>query len=268
MSWKSLLPKKVTVDQLSFEQCRAFSDYYKILTRKVGGPVGYRVFYRFKLHLLMFGMCCIQENRYPALNRCYEELTDYFLTDIFDNEWMVYSWMFCDFPVEKNGDQTVLDYFYEFLTSQEQTMPKSELAHLDAFYKAMRGSRLGLYEEILSTKKVTKFREMFTGKVINTVRSVPDYESGELFVGRIVSHLGNSFLIHDPRCFPPLVKQTVKQMYKDKFFYISDTMEDAVDYDAFMRLAGPYTMSVTNSDDQVPVLSPDHYKVYYREVRF
>jgi len=264
MSWKSLLPKKITVDQLSFEQCRAFSDYYKILTRKVGGPVGYRIFYRYNLHLLMYGMCCIDENKFPALNRCHDELSEYFLTDTFDNEWMVYLWIFCDFPAEKNSNRTTLDYFYDFLTGKENTTPKAERVHLDAFYQAMSNSRLGLYEEILSTKKVTKFRELFSGKVISTFRSVPDYESGELFVGRIVSYLGNSFLIHDPRCFPPTVKGAVEKMYKDKFFYISDTMDDAVDYDAFMRLAGPYTMSVTNADADVPVLSPDQYEIYYR----
>lgn len=264
MSWKSLLPKKVDVNQLSFDQCRAFSDYYKTLTRKVGGPVGYRIFYRYNLHLLMYGMCCIQENRYPALNRCFDELSGYFLTDIFDNEWMVYLWVFCDFPVEKDNDKTVLDDFYNFLIENENSIPKSERSHLDGFYQAMGRSRLGLYEEILSTKKVTKFREMFSGKVISTVRSVPDYESGEIFVGRVVSYLGDSFLAHDPRNFPPSVKQAVMQMYADKFFYISDTRDDAIDYDAFMRLAGPYTMAVTNSDTRVPVLSPDHYEVYYR----
>ncbi len=264
MSWKSLLPKKVDVDQLTFEQCLAFSNYYKVLTRKRGGPVGYRIFYRYNLHLLMYGMCCIQEEKYPALNRCYEELSGYFLTDVFDNEWMVYLWVFCDFPIEKDSERSVLDCFFEFLTENEGSIPKSEVVHFHGFYQAMASSRLGLYEEILSTKKITKFREMFTGKVISAVRSVPDYESGEIFVGRIVSYLGDSFLIHDPRNFPPAAKQAVAQMYADKFFYISDTMDDAVDYEAFMRLAGPYTMAVTNVDTRVPVLLPDHYEVYYR----
>lgn len=212
----------------------------------------------------MYGMCCIQESKYPALNRCYDELSGLFLTDIFDNEWMVYTWMLCDFPVEENSNQTVLDHFYAFLTNHENAIPNSERDHLEGFYNAMSSSRLGLYEEILSTKKITKFREMFNGKVINTVRSVPDYESGELFIGRIVSYLGSSFLIHDPRCFPPEAKQAVQQMFKDKFFYLSNTMDDSIDYEAFMRLAGPYIMSVTNSDTQVPILSPDHYQIYYR----
>lgn len=263
MSWKSLLPPKLKASNLSFEQCHAFSEYYKLLTRKLKGPIGYRLFYQYSLHLLFYGMCCIEEEKYPALNRCYNDLSRYFLNDEFDNEWMIYFWMLCDFPLERGSDRTAIDSFRDFLLEKDDKLPDVERAHREAFFRQLGKSRLGFYQEVMSTKKVTRFRELFTGKVISTVRSVPDYDSGEIFVGRIVSYLDDSFLIHDPRNFPPGSKPALEDMLRHKFFYVSETDEEAVDYDLFMRKAGPYVMSVTNSDPAMPVLLPDHCEQYY-----
>lgn len=263
MSWKSLLPPKLKASDLSFEQCRAFSEYYKLLTRKLKGPVAYRLFYQYSYHLLFYGMCCIEEKKYPALNRCYEDLSVYFLNDLFDNEWMVYFWMLCDFPLEQGSDRTVIDSFRDFLLENDDKLSSIERTHREAFCQRLGKSRLGFYQEIMSTKKVTRYKELFTGEVITTVRSVPYYESGEIFVGRIVSYLDDAFLIHDPRNFPPGSTPALENMLSAKFFYISETSDDAVDYDLFMRKAGPYVMAVTNPDSSVPVLMPDHYESYY-----
>lgn len=261
MTWKSILPPGLKVNDLTFEECRNFSQYYKALTRKFKGPISAQIFYRLNLHLATFGICCVMENRFPPVTRAHEVLAEHFINEDFD-EQMLMNWLFCDFPVERDGDKMVIDYFHDFMADIPRT--DGEQQHVDAFCKRLKKSRLGLYEEIQSTKKATRFKELFTGKVINTVRSVPDYEKGELFVGRIVGHLGDKFLIHDPRCFPPEHKEIVREMYAAKFHYIQETFDDAKDYDQFMRLAGPYTMSVTCGDPNVPIFSPDVYEEFYQ----
>ena len=110
---------------------------------------------------------------------------------------------------------------------------------------------------------MVRFRGLFAGKVISAVRVVPDYENGEIFVGRIVSYLDDAFLIHDPSNFPADSKPALENMLRDKFFCVSETFDDAVDYDFFLRKAGAYVMAVTNPDPSVPVLMPDHYEIYY-----
>src|SRR5262249_47659874 len=111
--------------------------------------------------------------------------------------------------------------------------------------------------------KVTKFRELFTGKVISTVRSVPDYDRGEIFLSRIVSYLGDAFLIHDPKNFPAEMKAPLEEMIRDKLFYLANSGNDAADYEKFMKLAGPYLMSVTNNEEDCPIFNPDDYLCYY-----
>lgn len=266
MSWTSILPKEIDIKQLNFEQCRDFKNFYSLLTEEVGGPPGYQIFHRFKLHLLFYGICCLEEKSYPQLNKCWSALEPYFLTSEYDNEWLVYFWIFCDFPLEEGSDKTILDHFYDFVTQTESKMlAEADQVHFDQFVKQLKGSRLGLYQETLSTAKVTKFKELFTGEVISTVRSVPDYERGEIFLGRIVSYLGDSFLIHDPRNFPGEAKTALENMVRNKLFYISDSGNEAEDYVQFMRLAGPYWMSVTHNDenDEVPIFDPNEYKMYY-----
>lgn len=263
MNWKNILPKEIKVDQLSLEQCRAFKRLYSMLTESVGGPRGYRIFYRFSMHLLFYATYCRVEGIFPALNRCWTELDKHFLTPEYDNEWLVYFWMLCDFPLEKDGAKTFLDNFQEFMTDKEYGLSAADREHFEQFFQQLRASRLGFYQEILSTAKITKFRELFTGKVISTIRSVPEYDSGEIFVGRIVSYLGDAFLIHNPNNFPPKAKAAVERMIRDKLFYLADSGNDVADYEKFMKLAGPYLMSITNSDEDCPIFDPNEYLRYY-----
>lgn len=49
-------------------------------------------------------------------------------------------------------------------------------------------------------------------------------------------------------------------------FYVSD--EDAplvAQYESFMKLAGPYWMSCVTTNDEAPILPPDHYRTYLSE---
>ena len=263
MNWKKILPKEIDVDQLSFEQCRAFKQAYAMLTDSVGGPPGYQIFYRFSMHLLFYAVCCRVENTFPALTRCWRELEKHFLTPQFDNEWFVYFWLLCDFPLSSENDRTLLDYFHEFMLTEATGLSALDREHLENFLQQLGASRLGFYQEIRSTAKLTKFRELFTGKLISSIRSVPDYLPGEIFLGRIVSHLGDTFLIHNPNNFPAQAKASVERMISNKFFYLAESGNAVADYENFMKLAGPYLMSITNDDDDCPIFDPNHYLRYY-----
>ena len=263
MNWKSILPREIDIKQLNFDQCRTFKQFYAMLTESVGGPPGYQIFYRFSLHLLLYGLCCLDEKKFPALNRCRDALAPHFLTPAYDNAWLVFFWIFCDFPLTNEGGTTVLDHFDDFMAKEASGLSKVNREHVGQFVAQLKASRLGFYQEISSTSKTTKFRELFTNRVISTVRSVPDYGRGEIFVGRIVAYLGDAFLIHDPRNFPAEYKDSLENMIRNKLFYIFESGNDSKDYERFMKLAGPYLMSVTHNDQDCPIFDPDEYATYH-----
>ena len=125
----------------------------------------------------------------------------------------------------------------------------------------MRGSRFGLYQEILSSKKTTKFRELITGKTINTLRSIDHYEKGEIFLTRLVEYKGNIFQFGDPKCWPSNYKFQLENNIKNKLeFCEGKSIKEK--YDNFMRIAGPYWMSCVTTNTSFPILEPDHYKDY------
>lgn len=260
-NWKTILPPGLSVSQLSLEECRRFKQFYDLLNQEVSGPPGFRIFHSFLYHLLFYGLCCLEEKKFPALNQCWEELNPLFGGKEYDNEWLFYCWLFCDFPLNLQDKKTVIDHFGEFIFSQGGSPDNEE--HLRQFCAIMKSSRLGLYQERLSSSKVTKVSELFTCQVINTVRSVPNYESGEIFVTRIVSYLGDAFQIHNAQSYPAEYKEALTDMVERKLFYIAETGHPAQDYAQFMKLAGPYWMSCTHPDQSIPIFSPDHYRTYH-----
>ena len=263
MSWTSIIPKEIGISNLSLEECRNFKKYYEILNQKVSGPKGFQIFYKFLHHLAFYAICCVQDKKFPALNNCWDELYPLFGGASFDNEWFFMCWLCCDFPLHADSKRTLIDEFIDF-TLTGQDISEQEKDRYKQFYLIMRSSRLGLYQEKLSTSKITKFQELFTRNVISTIRSVPEYESGEIFLTRIISYLGDNFQIHDPRCFPPQYKNHLIDMVENKLFYISETGNDEHDYLKFMKMAGPYWMSCTHPDPEIAILSPDHYLSFYR----
>lgn len=250
---------------MSLKECRAFKDFYALLKsiqNDPAAPRGHRIFYELMHYLLYYGLCCINDNKFPALTKCWNKLTPLFLTKKFDCDWFVFCWMFCDFPLDLRTKKVLLDDFTDFFLSSGNLSDHFR-EHLPHFHSIMKASRLGLYQEILSSSKTTKFKELFTNTVISTVRGVPYYESGEIFVTRVVSYLGDNFSIHDSKAYPKEYKNHLEMMVKNKLFMISETGNDTEDYLRFMKLAGPYWMSCTHPDQESPILSPDEYKFYH-----
>ncbi len=116
-------------------------------------------------------------------------------TGVFEDGVFVESWIFCDFPCTPSG-QTALDLFEEFVKSAGV-----EELHR-CFIDAMRGSRLGLYQEVLTSKTTIRFKELISEKVVEVFRSIEEFGKGEIFLVRLVPIEGEVFCFGDPKCWP------------------------------------------------------------------
>jgi hypothetical protein len=250
----NILP--VSPDKLTLNELRSFKDFHKLMTSDISGPEGFQYYMQCFLFLHFFAIACIVENRFPPLSKCWKELESLFMKDpIFEDGLFFQSWIFFNLPI--NNGNTLLDEFENF--------QKEINKHLffEQFILAMKGSRLGLYQEVLSTKTVTKFKEFFTDQVVSTIRSVPDYSHGEIFLARIVEYKGEFFLFGDPKCWPSAYKDQIIGMVKNKFYFFNNLKSNIKNYEQFMKLAGPYWFSCVSTNTDIDILDPDHYLTYH-----
>jgi hypothetical protein len=70
------------------------------------------------------------------------------------------------------------------------------------------------------------------------------------------------FLFGNPKGFPKETKTHLEDMVLNKLFYFDDEATLEAQYEAFMKLAGPYWMSCVTKNDDTPILQPDHYRTY------
>ncbi len=256
--WMKILP--VSANKLSFNELRNFKEFHGLMNGHDladDAPESVKYAHRSFRFLYMFAMALIHEKRFPALNRCWDDLRSrYSHESIFEDGVAAESWIFFNFPITKDR-RTVLDEFEDFAQTKCENA-----TNVIPFIKAARTSRLGLYEETLSTSRVTKFRELFTDQVISTIRSVPDYRPGEIFLGRIIEMGSDRFLFGDPTGFPGERKQSLIFMVTNKMaaYGTADSLEE--NYEQFMRLSGPYWMSVISDDENGEILTPDHWMRY------
>jgi hypothetical protein len=173
----------------------------------------------------------------------------------FDDALFVQSWILFDFPFGPQR-QTALDYFEEFL-KQTDVGPE-----LQPFINEARRSRLGLHQDVMHTKKVAKFRELFTGNVTSAFQSVQEYGKGEILLIRTLAYGNEVYMFGDPKGFPKEAKSQIEEMVDGKLIYFDDDGSTAAQYERFMKLAGPYWMSCVTKNDAVPILPPDHYLTY------
>jgi len=180
-AWLQALKRlKIAPDQLNLMELKAFKDADRYLNEPIRGTKEWEYLIRCFRFLTSFAFITIYEKQYPSLSNCWEELERLFLhEEIFDDELFLQSWIFCDFPFGSEK-RTVLDRFEEFVETTDV------LNDFQYFIDRMRVSRLGLYQEILSTKKTIKFRELFTNKIVKIENTIPEYESGEIFLTRLV----------------------------------------------------------------------------------
>ncbi|MBF0350252.1 MAG: hypothetical protein HQM11_04440 [SAR324 cluster bacterium] len=246
----------IDIDQLSLKELKAFKDVDRYLNAPIRGPKEWEYLIRSFRLLTSFAMITIYEKEFPSLSKCWEELDRLFIHDeMFDDEVFVQSWIFCDFPFA--DQKTVLDCFEEFLTNKEL------FNDCKYFIDQMRISRLGLYQEIASTKKTITFRELFTGKIIKIENSIPEFESGEIFLTRLVETGGKIFSFGHPKCWPKEFKVHIENMVINKLYYFEAPSTEE-QYELFMKYAGPYWMSCVIQDEESPILPPNHYLTYLK----
>jgi hypothetical protein len=257
-AWLEALKRiKIVPNQLHFNELKAFKDVDRYLTEPIRGTKEWEYLIRCFRFLTSFALITIYEKQFPSLSNCWEELERLFIhEEIFDDEIFVQSWIFCDFPFGSEK-KTVLDYFEDFVEKTDV------LNNFQYFIDRMRTSRLGLYQEILSSKKTIKFRELFTDKIIKIENTIHDYERSEIFLTRLVEIEGKIYSFGDPKCWPKEYKSQLENMVKVKLFYFeAPSIEEQ--YEQFMKYAGPYWMSCVVPNQECPILQPDHYLTYLK----
>ncbi len=254
--WHALLPGGLSPAAFSLDELRAARNAHGFLTESIPGPEDVAEAIRAFRYLMFFGVACVAEDKYPPLTRCWRELESLFMRDpAFDDGVFVQSWILLDFPFGPERE-TALDYFAQFLNGidgAERWRP---------FIDSARKSRLGLYQDVGRTKKAAKFRELFTGRELSVLPSVDEYDKGEIFLTRMLSAGNQIFMFGNPKGFPRDRKRQIEEMIMDKMFYFDPAPTPAATYETFMKLAGPYWMSCVTSDQDAPILDPDHYRVY------
>lgn len=71
----------------------------------------------------------------------------------------------------------------------------------------------------------------------------------------------HTFMFGNPKGFPQERKRQIEEMVRDKMCFFEPAPIPAA-YETFMKLAGPYWMSCVTSDQDAPILDPDHYRTY------
>jgi hypothetical protein len=256
-AWISMLPGRLPLSRYSLEELRSAKAAHAFLTEEVNGPEGFGECLRSFRFLLFFGIACVAEDKYPPLTRCWKDLEQLFMHDpAFEDGVFIQSWILTDFPFGPKGE-TALDYFEQFLDGIDDA-PKFQ-----PFIDAARRSRLGLHQDVMRTKKVAKFRELISGKVTEAFPSIEEYGKGEILLTRMLAYKGQVFCWGDPKGFPREKKKQIEDMVQDKMMVYADPQDPPeVQYEKFMKLAGPYWMSCVTQNEAVPILAPDHYLTY------
>lgn len=255
-AWLSILPGDLDPSRFTLDQLRNVKAAHAFLTERIEGPPGFAEYMRAYRFLLFFGIACVAENKYPALTRCWKDLERLFMSDpAFEDGVFVQSWALMDFPFGPER-QTALDYFEEFLKGTEAG------PGFLRFIDEARKSRLGLYQDAGRTKTVANFRELISGRTMSAFPSVDAYGKGEILLTRAIRHGEQVFLWGDPKGFPKEMKSQIENMVRDKLFYFIEETTPEAQFEAFMKLAGPYWMSCATKNDAIPILEPDHYRTY------
>jgi hypothetical protein len=251
----------VDPSKLDQEARQALEKMSAYLTEPIPGPPSVVYYIRGFRELLLFASLWIAEDKYPPLTRCWKELEPLFMTDpLFDDEMFVQAWVLFDFPFGPKGE-TVLDYFHA-----EMVAGREGGERLRPFVEGARKSRLGLWQDTGRTEKVSRFRELFTGKTVAALRSVDEYGQGEIFLVRMIEHEGEVFLFGDPKGFPRETKDQLQGMVAGKMLYFPGK-NDVERYTTMMKLAGPYWMSCVTKNEDVDILDPDHHLTYLQAGR-
>ena len=251
--WLQRIP--VDPNKLSLDELRYFKEVDAFLSESVSGPEGLVYFLRcFKL-LTIFAVTCVAKNHYPPLTRCWNELEKFFIDKTaFQDVVFVQAWIFFDFPFGKDGE-TLLDFYEEYL--------KKEIKNdkFQYFVDQMRKTRMGLYRELLSSRKTIKFRELITEQTTTIARNDEACEKGEIFLTRLVEFKGQILQFGGAKRFPKADKSKLLKLVRENLTCFNGSTEKE-QYENFMKLAGPFWLSFLTSNASFPLLKSTHYQHY------
>ena len=254
--WHALLPGGGGRALRSIDELRAAKGTHAFLTEGLPGPPDVVEAIRAFRYLLLFGIACVVEDKYPPLTRCWKDLESQYMHDpAFDDGVFVQSWILLDFPFGPGGE-TALHYFAAFLREAGGG------ERLGPFIENAGKSRLGLYQDKGRTKKAAKLRELFTDRDLSVLPSVDEYDKGEIYLTRMMTTPDRTFMFGNPKAFPRTHKKQLEEMVIDKMLSLEIVPDVVQMYETFMKLAGPYWMSCVTSDQNAPIHDPDHYLGY------
>ncbi len=103
-AWHSILPRGLPPSKFTLDELRTAKQAHAYLTERVQGPEGIAEYISTFRFLLLFGIACVAEDKYPPLTRCWKDLEKLFMSEaIFDDGVFVQSWILMDFPFGPEG---------------------------------------------------------------------------------------------------------------------------------------------------------------------
>lgn len=257
-AWLTMTPGGRGLPPLSLEQLAKLEDSHPLLSEAFPGPPELGASVRALRMLMMHALARVADGEARPLERAWRELERYFGRDAsFRLGYFVPSWLLLDFPCEPEG-RTAAELYEDFARSAGREDRAALVAEL-------RGTRLGVYQEVSTSPSVVRLRELYTERELDVAATFEQGGPGELYLGRIVKlgaawHFWGEF-----SSFPAEAREQIVEMLSGKLAVLTPelTAENRVAaYERFMKLAGPYWMSIVGGDAEMPILDPDHYKSY------
>jgi hypothetical protein len=207
---------------------------------------------------MMHALARVADGECAPLERAWRELERYFGRDAsFRQGYFVPSWLLLDFPSEPGG-LTAAEAFEGFARACQ----RGDLADLVA---KLRGTRLGVYQELSTSADLVRLRELFTGRELEVDARFERGGPGELYLGRLVELGGAWHFWGELSSFPAEALAQIQEMVTAKLPIVAAdlaTTNPPAAYERFMKLAGPYWMSIVGGDAAMPILDPDHHLTY------
>jgi hypothetical protein len=205
----------------------------------------------------MFCLALMLE-KYPEVLNCHKDVMNLFGKDeAFDDGITVSSWIYFNFPVEKNGE-AIASLALKQLTPEIASV-------ISPFVTEMLNSRLGLYEVIYDRQESCQLKELFTGKEVILSQTLGGARRGAISLVRVFSVEGENYIFGHSSEWPANKKAQLLGMVEAKMSLYFPNKDIIKSYEAMMRIAGPYWFSIVGSDCEGDILNPDYCFKFYKK---
>ncbi len=219
------------------------------------GPPGIREFVRMFRLLHFYAIVALSEKKYPVLNRAWDDLR-WVMNHPEIDEFSVNSWLFLDLPVADDG-RTLAEEFAATVAMGDEGAAN--------FARITKSSHHRIYVDAGGTGPFQTLVDLITGEKVTVTRGT-DAERGELIWTRVIEYGGMKFMLGNSRGWPPSQRNAVTAMLRDRLDEFEFTMEltgKTQVYEQFMKLAGPYWLSILYAQsDSDPLYAPEHFLSY------